>query len=275
MTLSSAHQQDIDTILSHRYDLDWDYWTSSDKRLIKGSPFSAYNSIMMLLSLGMEPATPLLHTVAELFFDALRDDGRFSLYPSGAIYPCQTALGLNLLCAMGYGADPRLEKTFSHLLQIQHTDGGLRCNKFSFGRGPETEFSNPHPTLVALDALRQSPYANHPAADKAVAFLLNHWVIKKPIGPCHYGIGSLFMQVEFPMGGYNLFYYVYVLSFYQKARKDERFLQALAALTAKTENGQIIVERVVPKLRALSFCQKDKVSELATEYYQKILQNMK
>ena len=35
------------------------------------------------------------------------------------------------------------------------------------------------------------------------------------------------MQVEYPMRGYGLFYYVYVLSFYARARSDERFQAAL------------------------------------------------
>ena len=44
--------------------------------------------------------------------------------------------------------------------------------------------------------------------------LLEHWAVRRPLGPCRYGIGSRFMQVEFPMFRYNLFFYVYVLSFY-------------------------------------------------------------
>ena len=36
------------------------------------------------------------------------------------------------------------------------------------------------------------------------------------------------------MRGYGLFYYVYVLSFYARARSDERFQAALEALSAKT-----------------------------------------
>ncbi len=115
---------------------------------------------------------------------------------------------------------------------MQYADGGWRCNKFSFGRGPETESSNPFPTLIALNAFRFSDYLNR-ALDRAVDFLLEHWVIKKPIGPCHYGIGSLFMQVGFPFDNYNLFQYVHVLSFYDRAKKDERFSEALKALKAK------------------------------------------
>ena len=113
---------------------------------------------------------------------------------------------------MGHASDARLQKTLQHLLDIQYTDGGWRCNKFSFGRGPETEFSNPFPTLTALNAFRFTDYLNNePALDSAVEFLLEHWTIRKPIGPCHYGIGTLFMQVEYPFRNYNLFVYVYII----------------------------------------------------------------
>lgn len=202
MAVEQEFESDVEVILSHRYDQGGDLWTTPDKRLFKGGPFSALESALFLLELGMDPAEPLLQEVADLFWSVWQEDGRFKVYPQGAIYPCQTAIVADLLCRMGYAADCRMEKTFQHLLAIQHTDGGLRCKKFSFGRGPETEYSNPLPTLTALNAFRHSEdFRNAPALDRAIEFLLQHWVIRKPIGPCHYGIGSLFMQVEYPFRG--------------------------------------------------------------------------
>lgn len=258
MAVENQYLADIKAILSHRYENGADYWATPDKRLIKGAPFSTLECALYLLELGMEAEEPLMREVAELIFSTWREDGRFKLYPKGSIYPCQTAHAARALCHMGYAGDQRLQKTFRHLLEIQHTDGGWRCNKFYFGHGPETEFSNPYPTLVILDAFRfhENPKAKK-ALDRAVNFLLTHWTVRKPIGPCHYGIGTLFMQVEYPFRNYNLFEYVYVLSFYDRARKDRRFLEAFRALEAKTADGQIVVERVVPKLAGLSFCKKE------------------
>jgi len=177
---------------------------------------------------------------------------------------------------MGYASDARLQRTFQHLLNTQQADGGWKCNKYSFGRGPETEYSNPLPTLIALDAFSYSTYLNkEPALDKAVDFLLEHWTIRKPIGPCHYGIGTLFMQVEYPFRNYNLFMYVYVLSFYNRAKNDKRFLETLKTLESKLVDGQIVVERVVPKLAPLTFCKKGQKSELATRRYIEILRNIR
>jgi hypothetical protein len=272
--INSKYLNDVETILSHRYDNGADYWTTPDNRLLKGSPFSAYNCALILLELGMKPSEPVLKEVSELFFSTWKEDGRFKLYPKGSIYPCHTICAAYLLCSMGYSSDARIKKTFQHLLNTQYTDGGWRCNKFSFGHGPETEYSNPMPTLTALNAFRFSDYLNkEPLLDKAVDFLLEHWIIRKPIGPCHYGIGKLFMQVEYPFGNYNLFQYVYVLSFYKKAKKDKRFQEALKTLQAKLLNGKIVVERVVPKLKNFSFCKKGGPTSLGTKRYHEIIEN--
>jgi len=277
MAIDKKYQDDVDIILSRRHDLGADYWTTPDKRLGKGSPFSIFDCATMLLELGMEPSDPILKEVAELIFSVWRKDGRFKLCPSGGILPCHTAYAVSLLCRMGYVDDERIQATLKHFLDTPYTDGGWRCNKFSFGRGPETEYSNPLPTLNALDAFRFSTYLNsEPALDAAVEFLLMHWTIKKPIGPCQYGMGTRFMQVEYPLWHYNLFQYVYVLSFCDTAKKDERFLEAFSALQSKLRNGQIVIERNAPRLAKanMTFCKKDEPSELATRRYHEIVANV-
>ncbi len=276
MVVEKGYSTDVDEILSHRYDFGADFWTTPDKRLTKGAPFSTLESALYLLELGLEPTNSLIKEIAEVVFSTWQADGRFRLSPQGAIYPCQTIHATSTLCHMGFYSDDRLIKTFQHLLDIQYKDGGWRCNKFSFGRGPETEFSNPFPTLIALNAFRFTDYLNNePKLDRAVEFLLKHWTSKEPIGPCHYGIGSLFMQLEYPFRNYNLFIYVYVLSFYDRAKQDKRFLEALDALKTKLVDGQIVVERVVPKLKNLTFCKKGLPSVLATKRYSEIINNLK
>lgn len=276
MTIEESYIQDINIILSHRHDNGFDLWATPDKRLIKGAPYSTLESVMYLLELGVNPNEQLMVDTAELIFSTWKEDGRFKLYPQGAIYPCQTITAVNTLCHLGYVQDGRVQQTFKHLLESQYIDGGWRCNRFMFGRGPETECSNPFPTLMALDAFRFSDqYNNESCLVNAVSFLLEHWTIKKPIGPCHYGIGSRFMQVEYPFRNYNLFVYVYVLSFYKQAREDVRFIEALQALQAKMVDGQIVIERVSKNLAELSFCKKGQLSVLATKRYTEILQNIK
>lgn len=271
----NVYSSDIETILSHRYDQGADLWTTPDQRLIKGSPYSTIECALYLLELGMSPDDPVLKAVAELIFQKWQDDRRFRVYPEGSIYPCQTVAAAKALCHLGYVTDPRIQKTQEHLLEIQYQDGGWRCNKFPFGHGEETDFSNPLPTLNVLDVFRHTDLINQePKLEKAVEFLLQHWVDRRPIGPCHYGIGTLFMQVEYPFRNYNLFEYVYVLSFYEYARQDERFQEAYMVLKGKLVQNQVVVERVVPKLAQLSFCKKGSPSESATKKFREIVKNL-
>lgn len=275
MAVSKQYQSDADTILARRYDNGGDLWATPDRRLGKGSPFSTLDCALMLSELGMNTSEPLLKQTAELILSSWREDGRFRLAREGAIYPCHTATAARILCRLGYASDNSVKRTFGHLLEIQHNDGGWRCNTYKFGRGPETAFSNPGPTLEALDAFRCTGFLNQDSRlDKAVEFLLNHWVTRKPLGPCHFGIGSLFMKVEFPFFRYNLFFYVYVLSFYNRAKKDQRFLEALRILESKLVNGSIIVENPNRKLAKFTFCKKGETSDIATERYLEILKNL-
>jgi hypothetical protein len=275
MTVAIQYRADVEAIIAKRYDNGGDYWASADGRLAVNHPFSTLGSTLMLSELGVNLSNPILKGATELILKAWREDGRFRLAPSGTLYPCYTATTARILCRLGYASDSRLKRTFDHLLEIQHSDGGWRCKKFSFGRGPETEFSNPGPTLEALDAFRFTHFLNQDTRlDKAVEFLLDHWVIRKPIGPCHFGIGTLFMKVEYPFFRYNLFFYVYVLSFYNRAKKDRRFLEALKVLESKLVNGKIVVENPNRKLAGFSFCKKGESSDLATERYYEILKNL-
>jgi len=272
----NLYEADIAFMLSHRGDNGADFWATPQGSLVKGGPFSTLEAAYILSELGLDPADPALRGAAALLWNAQREDGRFQLVPKSSIYPCQTIFATRTLCALGYSADSRLDKTYTHLLETQHTDGGWRCKKFFFGHGPETEFSNPGPTLTALDLFRFTPYANtDERLDRAVQFLLGHWETRAPLGPCHYGIGTLFHQVTFPFSNYNLFYYVYVLSFYNAAKHEPRFLDALGVLQSKLKDGQVVVERPHLKLRELSVCRKGEVSELATERYFEILNNLK
>ena len=263
---------DIAYILERSRDNGAEFWATPDGNLIKGGPFSTLEAACLLAELGLTVSHPALAGAASLVWQAQRADGRFSVVPKSSLFPCHTILAARTLCTLGFAADARLERTLTHLLETQHEGGGWRCNKFFFGHGPETEAANPGPTLTALDVFRQTPYLNiDHRLDLAVEFLLAHWVTRAPLGPCHYGIGTLFRQVTFPFSNYNLFYYVYVLSFYDLAKRDPRFLDALSTLQGKLKDGQIVVERPHAKLAKLSFCKKGEVSELATERYREIL----
>nr|WP_320026195.1 prenyltransferase [uncultured Acetobacterium sp.] len=272
----NKNQIDLDQILAARYDNGSDFWATPDGRLGIEKPISTLTALMIMSELKVSTDHEALQGAAELVLAAIKDDGRVRTAPKGAIYPCQTAHAATALCRNGYADDPRVQSSLENLLSDRYEDGGWRCKKFTFGHGPETDFSNPGVTLLALDAFRcAGMHKGKTDLDRAVETLLDHWTVKKPIGPCHYGMGTLFMQVEYPFLRYNLFYYVYVLSFYEKAQKDERFKEALSALSKKLDGqNMMIVERPNRKLSNLDICRKGKPSEAATERYLEIINNL-
>jgi len=274
--VKSSHETDIEAILAKRHHNGGDYWATPDGRIYVGSPYSTLASLGMLHELGLTASHEAVRGGLDLVFEAWRDDGRIRLAPKAPLYPCYTAEAARVLCRYGYADDDRLQRTADYFLAEAHETGGWRCNFTRFGKGPETKCANPGATLFVLDALRFTGHAEAGGVvDDAVESLLAHWETRKPRGPCHYGIGTLFMQVEYPFLRYNLFYYVYVLSFYAKARGDARYREAAAELAAKLdEEGRMVVERPHRGLKGLSFCRRGEPSELATGRYREIIENL-
>lgn len=265
------YKSDVDFILSKRNHLSGDYWTTEDNRIGKGSPFSARDVAIVLTELGFTNRDPEIKGLAERIFDTLRPDGRFKISPLGTIFPCHTITALRVLCYMGYSQDVRLKTTFDYLFEIQHENGGWRCNKTKMGKSPDMDLSNPGVTLEALDAFRFTNHANSDKRlDQAVETLLEHWEVKRPLGPCHFGIGTLFMQTEYPFLRYNLFYYCFTLSFYNQAKQDKRFKEVVSALDQKIVDDKLIVENPNRKLANLRFCKKGEPSELAAIRYNEL-----
>jgi hypothetical protein len=274
--VSGKHISDVEAVLARRHDNGADFWASADGRLGVGEPFCTLTSLLVLHELKVARTHEAVRGALQLIRGAQRDDGRYRLAPGGALYPCATAAAARVLCRFGEASDHGRQRTLVHLLETQHGDGGWRCNKFSYGRGPETEFSNPGVTLSVLDVFRFTDHLNeNPALDRAVDSLLDHWVVRRPMGPCHFGIGTLFMQVEFPFLRYNLFNYVYVLSFYHRAQDDPRYLEALRAFESKLDaRGRVVVERPNRRLARLSFCAAGHPSDRATARYHEIVKNL-
>ncbi len=272
--ITKKYLNDLDAIVARRHDNGSDYWATPDGRLLVGSPFTTLESLLLLHDLKTPRTHEAVKGALEQLQHAWREDGRFRI-TSGAIYPCHTANAARVMCRFGFAKTRRLKGTFEHLLSSMHNDGGWRCRNFSRGRGPETEFSNPGVTLFALDAIRFSEYVDDPTLNGAIDTLLQHWTMRTPVGPCQFGIGTLFMQVEYPFLRYNLFYYIYVLSFYHRARQDLRFQEALSALESKLdEHGRLVIERPHQKLAGFACCRKGEPSELATRRYKEILKNL-
>jgi len=275
MPVRAEYADDLAAVVAKRHQHGGDFWATPDGRWGKGSPFSTFDCALILTELGVKRTDPLMKGIAATLFAAQRADGRFRPAPKGTVYPCHTANAARALCRLGHARERRLKRTFEHLFETQHTDGGWRCNTVKLGRSKTTDASNPGVTLNVLDAFRFTQHLNEDARlDRAAKTLLAHWKTRKPLGPCGFGIGTLFGQVEYPFLRYNLFYWVYVLSFYGAAREDARFREALRRLECKRVDGEVVVENPNRGLAKLAFCRKGEPSRLATRRYREIEKNL-
>lgn len=275
--MEDACRSDSKAILGHRHDNDGDYWATPDNRIYKGNPFSTIGSLGMLHELGVDANHEAVQGALGLILNAIREDGRIRVAPGAPLYPCYMAEAARMLCRFGLADSEEIQPVIAYFLANFFEAGGWRCSFSKFGKGPETENANPGATLYVLDVLRFYPEyrQGNDIVDAAVEFLLNHWESRAPLGPCHWGIGSMFMQVEYPFIRYNLFYYTYILSFYEKAKKDKRFTEVVTALQSKlNKEGQIVVVRPHRSLKGLAFCEKGRPSEPATLRYREILNNL-
>jgi len=275
--MTGSYKSDIKAILGHRHDNGGDYWATPDNRIYKGNPFSTIGSLGMLHELGVDANHEVVQGALELILNAIRGDGRIRVAPKAPMYPCYTAEAARVLCRFGLSDSDEIQPVISYFLSNPYETGAWRCSFSKFGKGPETKNANPGATLYVLDVLRFYPgyRQGNDIVDKAVEFLLTHWESREPLGPCQWGIGNQFMQVEYPFIRYNLFYYTYILSFYEKAKKDKRFKEAVSVLQSKlNKEGQIVVERPHRSLKGLEFCEKGRPSEPATLRYHEVLTNI-
>ena len=270
--------QEIQTILANQNENGGPFWSRDDEDIYHPMGHSTIETLGVLGELGArETKYPVVSEAIDFVFERQTADGSFKYSSTSSKLPCMTAHVLSALGRLKAILDIRTEKSYRQLLDTQWTDGGWRCTTVKFGKSPETDASNPGKTLYVLDAFRfrENNTKEIDQLNRGVEFLLKHWETRKPIGPCDFGMGSRFFQIEFPFLRYNLFYYVYVLSFYEKAVSDRRFRKALKMLLLKTKNGEIIPENPHKAWRKYNFVTKGQPSELATARWREIELNLK
>jgi len=214
---------------------------------------------------------------SNLVWQAWRPDGRYRLAPSGALYPCATAAAARVLCR--YAAtndDQRLRQTLLHLLETQYGDGGWRCSKFPvWARAGDTVLQPGCHALGAGCLSLHGPRDKNPALDRGVDSLLDHWWSDARSDPVTSASALSSCRWSSRSCDTTSSTYVYVLSCYDRARRDLRYLEALRVLESKLDaRGRVVVERPNRRLAGLSFCAAGRPSVLATARYARILENL-
>lgn len=293
--MSRSVTAEIQDIIERRAENGGAFWSRADGSIHAPAGFSTIDVLNVLGELGATVRShPILGEATEFVLRYQTPDGAFHYTSASSKLPCITGQVLAGLGRLGLGDDARYAAGLSWLLDHQADDGGWRCGTVRLGRSPVTDASNPGATLFVLDAFRFGRVgqgASVPAQlDRAVGSLLRHWDTKAPLGPCLFGIGSRFMKVEYPFLRYNLFYYVYVLSHFQRARADHRFVEALRELETHTQGATALRSvgptRAIPHRASMvvdaphhhwqsySFARKGQPSALATARWEQIQANV-
>ncbi len=221
------------------------YWSRADGDIHAPIGAATIKTLHVLGDLGATPGdAPEIAGAVAYLAPYQNQDGSFRYSAKASHLPCMTADILGALGRLGLAETDMARAGFTWLAAQQQPDGGWRCATVRPCKSPETDASNPGTTLYALDAFRFAgkEVGAEVDADAAVAFLLDHWDSRAPLGPCAVGLGSRFLKTEYPFLRYNLFFYVHTLAHYPSARTDPRFQAAPETLRAKRVDGHLAVE---------------------------------
>lgn len=267
----------IEKILQRQNDNGGPFWSREDSDIHAPFGFSTIDTLSVLGEIGysINDNTQIADAI-DFIFAYQTPEGSFKYSLKSSKLPCLTARIIAGLGRVGLKNDPRIEKSYNWLFNSQCDDGGWRCQTVKLGKSPLTDASNPGTTLFVLDAFRfrDNSADGLERLNKGVDFLLQHWEIRQPIGPCKFGIGTTFMKVEYPFLRYNLFYYVYVLSFYDTAKNDKRFQEAYNALKNKLKDGKLIPENPHKAWNEFDFARKGQISDIGTKRWIEIEKNI-
>jgi len=274
----SSYMSDVQSIFERKNQNGGEFWSRIDGDIHAPHGYSTIDTLTVLGELGVTAKdNNIISKAIEFVFTYQARDGCFKYSKKSSKLPCMTARILSAIGRLDSHYHERAEKSYQQLLESQWSDGGWRCNTVKIGKTAQSDASNPSTTLYVLDAFRfrNNSVKDNRQLEKGVDFLLQHWVSRKPNGPCNFGIGSRFLQIEYPFLRYNIFYFVYVLSFYANACKDHRFLEAYEHLANKTVNNELFPENPHSAWKEFDFATKQKVSVLGTKRWLEIISNIK
>jgi len=105
-----------------------------------------------------------------------------------------------------------------------------------------------------------------------VESLLLLWEESREAHPYMFYMGTDFRKLKAPMFWYDILHVLDVLSYFEYARRDQRFHQMLKIIQAKADgNGRYIPESIWNVWKDWDFCQKKVPSQGLTFFVQRIL----
>ncbi|MGI6337641.1 MAG: hypothetical protein ACOXZM_11500 [Eubacteriales bacterium] len=237
------------------------------------NPDLPIQKLLFLLELGFDTEVPEIKAAIDAI---LQNRDEHGVYQSMTNVPkhfggkgedvfgwCLCDAPLLLLALLKSGVDYReyIKPGVDHLVSL-YRDNGFPCavspelGKF---RGPgKKDDCCPYATLIMADLLSYIPeYKDSQVASSSVRTLLNLWENSLNQHPYMFYMGTDFRKLKAPSCWYDIVSVAGVLSKYEFARDDLRFLEMINHIKSKQdENGLFTPESIYLKLKDWDFGQK-------------------
>jgi hypothetical protein len=212
----------------------------------------------------------------EYVFGIQLPDGGFGWDPPTVAYDCHTAILVESLATLGYGADPRLHRAYQWLMGRQRLDGGFWCKQTGqIGRRREREPSCAMASMFVAGALAlERKLSLSETARKVVEFLLSCWENRDTLKYAGHDsqIGRGWEKLKFPFTDYRILKHLDVLSRFEHARRDPRMGEMIELLASKADSGgRFSPESIHKAWSDFDFGQKKRPSRWITYLVYRIL----
>ncbi len=253
------------------------------------SASQTFHSLSLAASLGISASNPAIAAAISRILDRLGPDGMPRLpmvYPTHfggtgteiwAWALCDAPVILTALVRFGMGNDQRVQAGIHTVMSVVQSFGWPCTVAPELGsfRGPGKKTDPcPYATLVSLE-LATACYAtqdkniagivSEQAVMAGVESLLSAWERSRDWHPYIFYMGNDFRKLKAPLLWYDILHVLDVLSCFEQARKDHRFVEMLDVAHAKRgDGGSYTPESVYLPYKSWDFGQKKAPSPYIT-----------
>lgn len=245
------------------------------------NPDLPIHKLIFLLDIGLGSEVPEIQSAIEKIMENKDDDG---VYKSLTNIPkhfggsgedsfgwclCDAPLLLYALNKAGCDYENHIKQGVDHLVAF-HEDCGFPCtvsSEFGKFRGPGRKGDIcPYASLIMLKLMSSIPeYRDSEISENTAMALLSLWENSLERHPYMFYMGTDFRKLKAPAMWYDLVSVVDVLSNFEVAKADARFIEMLNLIKSKQdENGLFTPEAVFQKFKGWDFGQKKNPSPYLT-----------
>ena len=255
------------------------------------NPDLPIHKLLFLLDLGFDTDVPEIKTAVD---EILKHRDENGVYQSMTNVPvhfggagvdvfswclCDAPLLLLALLEAGLDYNEYIKPGTDYLLSLSRGNGFPCAVSPELGRfrGPgKKDDCCPYATLIMAGLLACIPeYRESPAAVTAVNALLNLWQSSREQHPYMFYMGTDFRKLKAPSSWYDIVSVAGVLSKYECARRDPRFMEMITVIKGKQDDdGFFTPESAYQKYKDWDFGQKKRPSAYMTYLCLKIFERL-